>query len=584
TEGEWLAFARGHTHEALAAEVQDAIAKDRLRPREERYGLPNLGVRLVVRLTRSEHERMLHGLARVAPELSQRLGGEEVEMKDVLLYLAEWLLATEPAARALQRRPRAEPAETILYHRCPQCKRAVIHTPEGLVEITGEEIERIEGRARVEVLETVDEGTGLAGKATTSGEEAMTGRGATTGDEARSSPGGDGSEALDPPTPPALRRKLLLRDGARCSNPYCQNPADHCHHIVFRSRGGRTVPENEAATCSTCHALIHAGLLSVTGTAGEGLRWRARAEESDVRVPRAKGGQYGQEGAVLPEIRIVVRKDGRQPGPWSGPATRWSGSGGESADADWRREVTDASLGVQSVDADSRRQSAAAGGGAAGSGRESAELQRRRESADADSSRTAVADWRRLPANVSSGIEPVHASSGRDPAGAGAVTQRLRSGDADSRRESARTDWGRESADADGTDPRGIQRRDHTESRGHDLGRHREPGASGARAGQESADADLMGESADADWSRRGDDDAHALAAVRDAHHARRPGHSHDPHHPHPRVPDPEALARGLNRLGLSMREARERVARAMSRLAGTPSAEEALHAVLRSA
>ena len=48
-------------------------------------------------------------------------------------------------------------------------------------------------------------------------------------------------------------------------------------------QGGKTTLENEAAVCSICHALIHAGLLGVRGTAGAQLNW----EQPRVRFPRS---------------------------------------------------------------------------------------------------------------------------------------------------------------------------------------------------------------------------------------------------------------------------------------------------------
>jgi len=78
---------------------------------------------------------------------------------------------------------------------------------------------------------------------------------------------------IDGPTPPGLRRRVMAREGGRCGNPRCRNRADHCHHIVFRSQGGKTELANEVAVCVTCHALVHAGLLRVSGDAGPNLRW-----------------------------------------------------------------------------------------------------------------------------------------------------------------------------------------------------------------------------------------------------------------------------------------------------------------------
>lgn len=54
--------------------------------------------------------------------------------------------------------------------------------------------------------------------------------------------------------------------------------------IVFRSKGGRTVLSNEVTVCDRCHALIHAGLLEVTGRPGEELKWIPRPPGNGARV------------------------------------------------------------------------------------------------------------------------------------------------------------------------------------------------------------------------------------------------------------------------------------------------------------
>jgi hypothetical protein len=79
----------------------------------------------------------------------------------------------------------------------------------------------------------------------------------------------------------------LAREGGRCGNPRCHHRADHCHHIVLRSRGGRTELENEIAVCSTCHALVHAGLLRISGQAQGGLRWIPVAATRSMRIINA---------------------------------------------------------------------------------------------------------------------------------------------------------------------------------------------------------------------------------------------------------------------------------------------------------
>jgi 5-methylcytosine-specific restriction endonuclease McrA len=56
-----------------------------------------------------------------------------------------------------------------------------------------------------------------------------------------------------------IRQKLLEEHGGLCQN--CgSNPGFlglSLHHIVFKSRGGKTTEENCCLICSTCHEVAH---------------------------------------------------------------------------------------------------------------------------------------------------------------------------------------------------------------------------------------------------------------------------------------------------------------------------------------
>ena len=287
TEGAWVKFACEHTTAEVAAEVRDAEVNQRKRPRERDGGLPNLDRNLVIRLRASEHERVMRGLERLAPQVSERLGGASVDTKQVLLFLAEWLLETEPAELLEERRPRVDSTSAVIYRRCSACRDGEISTEDGWVGVGSEELDRVEGSAWVESLEE-----GSERKPPTQEERA--GR--------RTAP----APRIDAPTSPVLRRKVLLRDGGRCANPHCDHRADHAHHIVFRMHGGKTSLENEVAVCSTCHALIHAGLLRVRGTGSAGLDW----QQASRAIPTPDGEIDSEAGeqqmAQLPEIRVVL--------------------------------------------------------------------------------------------------------------------------------------------------------------------------------------------------------------------------------------------------------------------------------------
>jgi hypothetical protein len=216
---------------------------------------------LTLEYSRSEYEKVRRGLSRLREEIAGDLGLDDIPLRDLILYVCERLV--ENGAEEIERRSEGGTAQyALVYHTCPECRRAKLQTEDGFVEVDREEIERVEGEAVVETI---------------------------TSDE----------DALDRPTPPAMRRKVVLREGERCANPHCQHPAEQCHHIIHRSKGGNTVFENIVATCRRCHAMIHAGLLRVSGRPGEDLLWSTRCEQLERQVRRTK-----RRASRLPVLRL----------------------------------------------------------------------------------------------------------------------------------------------------------------------------------------------------------------------------------------------------------------------------------------
>ncbi len=233
-QGRWIDFARESGVEATLAEARDAHRAGRHTPRDSTYGLPNLDQKLVLRLPRSDMEKVRSWLERVALSAAEKTGADEVSVEQALLFLCELAAQSTVAGRDVEddgsAKPRqAAPRAQVVYQACHECRRARVGTREGFVEVTREELERYEGSAEPVVI--------------------------------------------DGPTPPRLRRQVLAREAVRCGNPRCLNRAAHCHHIRFRSQGGKSELANEVAVCATCHALVHAGLLRVRGDANDALTW-----------------------------------------------------------------------------------------------------------------------------------------------------------------------------------------------------------------------------------------------------------------------------------------------------------------------
>jgi hypothetical protein len=66
---------------------------------------------------------------------------------------------------------------------------------------------------------------------------------------------------------PAKRRLIRRRDRGRCRVPGCRSTRClEIHHIVARSLGGSHELENMALICDGCHAALHRGLISISGT------------------------------------------------------------------------------------------------------------------------------------------------------------------------------------------------------------------------------------------------------------------------------------------------------------------------------
>jgi len=75
--------------------------------------------------------------------------------------------------------------------------------------------------------------------------------------------------------PPALRRRVLRRDGGCCRVPGCQQAVFvDVHHLELRSGGGGNTLENLVTLCAAHHRATHHGELVVEGSASGVLTFR----------------------------------------------------------------------------------------------------------------------------------------------------------------------------------------------------------------------------------------------------------------------------------------------------------------------
>ena len=79
---------------------------------------------------------------------------------------------------------------------------------------------------------------------------------------------GDDVQRAESAIPPATRRKVMQRDGYRCTVPGCRASRFlHVHHIVPRALGGSHKPSNLTTLCGGHHGAHHRGELTISGKA-----------------------------------------------------------------------------------------------------------------------------------------------------------------------------------------------------------------------------------------------------------------------------------------------------------------------------
>jgi len=75
--------------------------------------------------------------------------------------------------------------------------------------------------------------------------------------------------------PPALRRRVMRKDGGCCRVPGCQQAVFvDVHHLELRSEGGRDTLENLVTLCAAHHRATHHGQLVVERSASGILTFR----------------------------------------------------------------------------------------------------------------------------------------------------------------------------------------------------------------------------------------------------------------------------------------------------------------------
>jgi hypothetical protein len=350
TEKAWLDLARGRSSHDVGLEVEAAVLADRREPRKNPYGLPGIKLRMGFEFAPEQYDLVEKALRKVGCEIEGPLGGKRPSPEAALLYLAQRIMETDSAASDRVEKKGA-PA-TIVYRHCPACRISHVIMKDGPMEVPPEVIERAEAEAdkvvispeeelgpaatleaRARAPRALEDATGAARAAEPSSEEAQPEAESTLLEAEGDRPGAEGTvpnpdgtvpkSERDKPNTPALTRRILLRDNNICANTFCGRRAGlTAHHIVFRSRGGKTAIYNEISLCRICHALAHTGLLRITSTEVGEVRFEPRADKCrlDLAALREKVA-----GAPLVAVAVSPRPGGLvSTGVGPGPAVAGS--------------------------------------------------------------------------------------------------------------------------------------------------------------------------------------------------------------------------------------------------------------------
>ncbi|MFH1466703.1 MAG: hypothetical protein ABIO70_20120 [Pseudomonadota bacterium] len=164
----------------------------------------------------------------------------------------------------------------IVVHRCSACERAWAEGRAGAVELDPRDL----------ALATCD-----------AEQVAADGAAGVPGQVARS-------------IPPAVRRRVLVRDGGRCQVPGCRNRRHvEVHHLRPRAEGGGHGPENLLTLCSCHHDMVHRGVIQL-----------ARGPNGELRCARGPGEPLGVVVSIHGERAELEQADlaafGGPPGSW----------------------------------------------------------------------------------------------------------------------------------------------------------------------------------------------------------------------------------------------------------------------------
>lgn len=274
TEVEWLEASKGRTVREIERLVAGHEPGDR----------PSDPVRALSERHVLRFEVVAETLAtfRAAMKVLRQRSGGYLEDDAALLLMARHVLGSAnndgPGDEAIPHTSGAGRASyQLALTLCERCHRSV-------QEADGEHVEVDE--TIVEMARCDARHIGNVGKTPTSETDmAVTHVGAPELHPAHPSPAA--AQRATQTIPPALRRRVLHRDGGRCVVPGCRHAIFvDVHHVQPRSEGGSHDADNLVVLCGAHHRAVHRGGLTITGKVSTGLGFR-----------HAEGTPYGKSPA-----------------------------------------------------------------------------------------------------------------------------------------------------------------------------------------------------------------------------------------------------------------------------------------------
>ena len=241
SEERWIDYAKVH----VCREVKDAVARelDGRAPRQREKGQPGKGglsLRKIV--VRHEMEAVVYEkFERAMHKMRDERGGVALSQGEFIERLADMYLSMQPDGTVPGWKATDPSLYQVVVHEHEQEASARVMTPDGEVELRTAAREAILEQKKVSKT---------------------------------------------------MRNKVLARDDHRCGS--CGFRFDlQAHHIVFSSEGGATAPQNLTALCTTCHTLVHEGLLVLQGDGDTGVQFFTKDGEPLRRQPAVRDPVLG---------------------------------------------------------------------------------------------------------------------------------------------------------------------------------------------------------------------------------------------------------------------------------------------------